>query len=216
MVFSCGASRNKRGREASFNGSLCPNPKTGSLYPTFFNLGRPDAREERQLSTRERRVAGRPWAGVRPARPFRVARTPPPTPPKSAKFAASGECNKPRRVAVRRKPGGSTNRKSTVHLFLAAASGERNIKAEAASKRRSASLRDWRLRPARLCESQELGPKHHPILLGSGRALRGWAKGPARRPGGSTNRNSTTNNSAQPTAPCSAQRGAKTDCGFRA
>ena len=68
---------------------------------------------------------------------------------------------------------------------------------EAGSKRRYASLRCGRLRPARLCESQELGPKHHPILLGSGRALRGWAKGPARRPGGSTNRKGTTNSSAQ-------------------
>ena len=27
-----------------------------------------DAREAQQLSTRKRRVAGRPWAGVRPAR----------------------------------------------------------------------------------------------------------------------------------------------------
>ena len=44
----------------------------------------------------------------------------------------------------------------------------------------------------------------------------GGPNGPARRPGGSTNRKSTDNSSAQPTAPCSAQRGAKTDYGFRA
>ena len=46
------------------------------------------------------------------------------------------------------------------------------------------------------------------FLSGSGCALRGWAEGPARKPGGSKNRKSTTNSSAQ--------RGAKTDYGFRA
>ena len=40
------------------------------------------------------------------------------------------------------------------------------------------------------------------ILSCSGRALRGWAKGPARRPGGSTNRKSTAHSSsARPLAP---------------
>ncbi len=34
------------------------------------------------------------------------------------------------------------------------------------------------------------------ILLGSGCALRGWAEGPARRPGGSSNRKSTAHSSA--------------------
>ncbi len=46
------------------------------------------------------------------------------------------------------------------------------------------------------------------FLSGSGCALRGWAEGPARKPGGSKNRKSTINSSAQ--------RGAKTVIGFRA
>ncbi len=40
----------------------------GQPIPYFHLTLRADAREERQLSTRKRRVAGRPWAGVRPAR----------------------------------------------------------------------------------------------------------------------------------------------------
>ena len=46
------------------------------------------------------------------------------------------------------------------------------------------------------------------FLSVSGCALQGWAEGPARKPGGSKNRKSTTNSSAQ----C----GAKTGYGFRA
>ncbi len=55
-----------------------------------------------------------------------------------------------------------------------------------------------------------------PNLSGSGCALPGWAEGPARKPGGSTNRKSTSNSSAQIQAPCSARRGSKTVAGFRA
>ncbi len=54
------------GRTASFNASLYP--KTG--HPTFFNLtlaaGRPGGIA---IFDAERRVAGLPWGGVRPARP---------------------------------------------------------------------------------------------------------------------------------------------------
>ena len=59
-VVSCVASRNKRAPTGCFN---------SCVYPTLHLILRLDAREERQLSTRKRRVAGRPWAGVRPARP---------------------------------------------------------------------------------------------------------------------------------------------------
>ena len=52
-----------------------------------------------------------------------------------------------------------------------------------------AGLRGRRLRPARPKGSQELRHQHRPILV-SGCALRGWAEGPAHRPGGSTNRKS--------------------------
>ena len=44
------------------------------------------------------------------------------------------------------------------------------------------------------------------FLSGSGCALRGWAEGPARKPGGSKNRKSADNSSAQ--------RGGKTENGF--
>ena len=61
-VVSCVASRNKRAPTGCFN---------SCVYPTLHLILRLDAREERQLSTRKRRVAGRPWAGVRPARFFK-------------------------------------------------------------------------------------------------------------------------------------------------
>ncbi len=78
-VFCCVASRNKRrgpagGKERVYpknKGSLYPTPRTGasSIIILLCNLGGSDAREERQLSTRKRHVAGLPRGGVRPARP---------------------------------------------------------------------------------------------------------------------------------------------------
>ena len=90
--------------------------------------------------------------------------------------------------------------------------------------------------------NQQISTKHEQrfslILSGSGCALPGWAEGPARRPGGSTNRKSTSyssaqysvktysgfharkTNTAQLTAPiqalCSVRHGSKTVAGFRA
>ena len=76
--------------------------------------------------------------------------------------------------------------------------GGRLLRVETGNKRRCASLRGERLRPARPFGSQE----HSMFLSGSGCALRGWAEGPARRPGGSTNRKSTAHSSsARPLAP---------------
>ena len=50
--------------------SLRPLPGARPVWQCLIHGNRSgsDVREERQLSTRERRVAGRPWAGVRPAR----------------------------------------------------------------------------------------------------------------------------------------------------
>ncbi len=141
----------------------------------LFNLGRSDAREERQLSTRERRVAARPRGSASRKSKAPIHR------PNSVGFGL-------RRLAraskmLRRKPGGSTNRKSSAHsssarapraadaspsprtaipfgiaLFALSSSGRSLRSLKRAS--RVAGLRCGRLRPARLYEPQELGSKN--------------------------------------------------------
>ena len=76
------------------------------LYTIWLDVGGPGAREERQLSTRERRVSGLPGRGGRPARPERVAKTLPirsgydnSSPPAGAQRAPSS-CSPPRGVAA--------------------------------------------------------------------------------------------------------------------
>ena len=199
MVVCCVASRNKRAHRAFYCQPLPESyPQQDGSTLLLFDLGGPGAREERQLSTRERRVAGL-RGGRRPARAaLRAARAP----PHHGKFAASGECNELRRVAVRRVGWRRTARlcesqkQQPIHrprlpgsalappgtrLWRPRSQFKRSKTAgfgvEAGSKRRYASLRCGRLRPARPFGSQE----HSMFLSGSGCALRGWAEGPARR-----------------------------------
>ncbi len=146
------------GRTASFNASLYP--KTG--HPTFFNLtlaaGRPGGIA---IFDAERRVAGLPWGGVRPARPQRVAGARPIRSEQDNSSPPAESSNERRRVAARRQPGRRTARlcepqehSQQVQPYRLSGSKPAGFGVETGSKRRCASLRGGRLRPARPFGSQ--------------------------------------------------------------
>ncbi len=92
----------------------------------LVDFGWTDAREVPQFSTRKRRVAGRPWAGVRPARPKGSHKHYPFLSNSSSAYSSSPPAessNERRRVAVRHLPGRRTARlcepqKQNTHSLL--------------------------------------------------------------------------------------------------
>ncbi len=212
----------------------------------LVDFGWTDAREVPQFSTRKRRVAGRPWAGVRPARPKGSHKHYPFLSNSSSAYSSSPPAessNERRRVAVRHLPGRRTARlcepqehSQQVQPYRLSGSKPAGFGVETGSKRRCASLRGGRLRPAQPYGSQE----HCLFIFGrSQRRTNIKAEAASKRrcaspphPGAAEGRpltrelsyslsphypgKSTAQSTAQISAPCSARRDAKTVIGFRA
>ncbi len=174
-------------------GRVYPKYPATSTLPYFNLILRADAREERQLSTRERRVAGRPWAGVRPARLCDPQLQRPIHRPRFARFVLGAPPHAP---LMRRSRRGRRFLSESRYSLLAYSSSP---PAETRLNLRKCNC---------LSGLKPVGPKTSMASCGSPRP-----EASARAP--PKGRRSTANKFSPIQVPFSAQRGSKTVTGFR-